>query len=166
MKQFYDEQGIRAHPKHFMVLSRAMTNYGIVHDPKDSPLVPGDYVRLSHINKSYIDITDAAGATLDEDLTKISPKFKPGYTLTEDDTVLLASKGVREVKIKTSNPEVAPVIRGIEQLALLKKDWLEKMTFRRLKGTIQEAAIRGMVSNLKGYSPLPAWIHGPAIAEH
>lgn len=167
LKDFYDEQNIRTHPRHFFLITKALTNYGIVVDPKNSPFVPGDPVRLNAItDKVYISIDEAAGEKLAEDITHIDSKYKKGYTLTDEDVDFLAKQGYASVAVIADKPHVEPIIKGLEGLALLKTDWLERMTFRNLKSTVQEAAIRGWTSNLKGYSPLPAYIYGPAIKEH
>lgn len=168
LKDFYTEQKIRAHPRHFMLVAKAMTNYGVVTNPKNSPFAPGDRIRLSYIRsgKIYVPVEEAAGETLAEDISHVDPAYKPGYELTEKDTLKLAEAGYATIAVKSDPPEVEPVVKGLEGLALMKTDWLERMTFRHLKSTIQEAAIRGWTSNLKGYSPLPAYIYGPAIKTH
>jgi len=60
----------------------------------------------------------------------------------------------------------APVLRGVDTLALdMQEDWLAKMNYKKLKQTVQEAAMEGSISDLHGSSPIPGIAFGKEFAK-
>lgn len=54
-----------------------------------------------------------------------------------------------------------PILRGISQTPLLmQEDWLARMQFENLKGTVLEGAAQGWASDVHGVHPIPGMVYG------
>ena len=71
----------------------------------------------------------------------------------------------RELMKASRKPvEHTPVLKGIMTLPLdLQEDWLAKLQFKQLKGTLVDAAAIGARSNLHGKHPIPSLAYGAEI---
>jgi len=55
---------------------------------------------------------------------------------------------------------VAPVLRGVDVLPLsVQEDWMAKMNFQRIRGTLTEAVSTAAFSNLHGTNPIPGMVY-------
>jgi len=53
-----------------------------------------------------------------------------------------------------------PYFKSIDMLPHDRADWLSRLSVNRLRGTVQEAAARGLVSDIHGVDPIPAYMYG------
>jgi DNA-directed RNA polymerase subunit beta' len=66
----------------------------------------------------------------------------------------LATKGKKPV-------QHAPILKGVDVLPLhLQEDWMAKMNFERLRGSVMEAAATNAYSDIHGLHPIPGMAYG------
>ena len=57
--------------------------------------------------------------------------------------------------------EHAPILKGVNVMPLqVQEDWLAKMNFERIRGSVMQAAATGAYSNLHGTHPIPGIAYG------
>ena len=69
---------------------------------------------------------------------------------------------INETELKGKQPILhEPVLRGIDMLPLsLQEDWMAKLQYQRLRGTLSEAASMGLASHIHGAHPIPGVAYG------
>lgn len=147
--------------KNFEVMVRAITNTGIVEDPGENAAFSiGDTVPLSFANDinanpvKEVRIEEAIGFPLAEN----TGTLKAGHVLKPEDMIKLV--GVKKVRIRREKLKVRPELFGVSQVPHTKSDWIAALGQEQLRGTIQEAAATGAMSDIHGYSPTTAFAYG------
>jgi len=85
--------------------------------------------------------------------------------LTDDDVERLKAMGKTQI-VATPNPvRFRPVLKGIELVPMIRKDWMAGLSYRRLKDVIQKGVAEGWKSDVAGWNPLPGIAFGASMAE-
>jgi hypothetical protein len=154
----YQSQGIDIHPKHFEAVVKALTNYAIIKDPRDTSFVQDEVVDIPGLEKY-----------LSERAKKVKKQKAVGkYTARSYGFLLPGQKIERhhldqlpeEVEVVDSAPEVEPYITSITKLHHHVPDVLVGLSRAELKKVLTDAVWYGKTSDLGWYHPIPKWVMG------
>jgi DNA-directed RNA polymerase subunit beta' len=154
-------------PRHFEVISSNLMKYVEVEDPGETGLLPGDKVSVRSItgllNKQSKDVPigKAAGGLL----AKGTHALTPGTVLDTGHIDALRSAGVKTVKISDSRLKVKPIVPGLQTAKLLDPNWVSKLSFSKLKDTLQNSAATGAEAELHGVDPIAPYMLGSEFGE-
>ena len=59
IQSIYQSQGVNISSKHIEIIVRQMTNKTVIKDSGDTPLLPGEIIRLSLITEIYLALQSA-----------------------------------------------------------------------------------------------------------
>lgn len=154
-------------PRHFDVIARNMMKYNEVIDPGESGFLPGDKIEVGELegyledNAKKSSLDNAVGKTLASRVLDLTP----GTLLTQNHIDDIAKHGITTVMVADSDLKVKPIVPGLQSLKLLDKNWISKLSFNRLRNTIQEAAALGHKSPVHGVEPITAFTMGTEFGE-
>jgi DNA-directed RNA polymerase subunit beta' len=163
----YKEQGVDLKRRAIETVLRSVGNTTRILDPGDSHFLPGDvapFTVVEHFNRQTLGkkaIKDAVGKVLHEEVAHL----KPGTHLTEEAVKALERLGKHEVLVGPKPIAHQPFLKGIEQIPLLRDDWMAQLGYERLKSAIVQGAARSAESDLHGYSPIPAFAYGAEFGQ-
>jgi hypothetical protein len=163
----YDGQGVKLKRRAVETVVRAVGNTTRVLDPGDSEFLHGDvapWTVVEDYNNRKLgkkSLEEAHGMTLQEDV----PGVARGTVINERVKRLLERSGLTEVETGPLPILHKPFLKGIQQIPILRDDWMSQMGYRRLKGAIVEGAARGAESDIHGYSPIPGFAYGAEFGE-
>ena len=161
-KELRDIYGGGLDPRHFEVISKNLMNFAEVIDPGETGLLPGDKVNVNKIAKflnkksGEISIDKVEG----EVLAKGVHSLTPGTLLDHNHISDLKEAGVKTVHITNSGLKVSPIVPGLQTAKLLDPNWISKLSFSRLKDTLQNSAAIGAESDLHSTDPITPYIIG------
>lgn len=168
LKKAYEDQGVKLHGKIFETVVRSLGNVTkVMNKPKDTPYLPGDvvpYTMVEHHNKNLEMVRPLAEAE-GYKLAKSEGGFKEGHELTREDLLLLKARGIKEVTIMKDPIIHAPLLKGMSNLPLLRRNWMATLGYRYLAKTLKEGAGQGWTSDLSDYHPIPAFAHGETFGK-
>ncbi len=158
----YSGQGKPVKKRLIETVVRGITNLTRVLEPGDSRFVPGDLVPWSEVERHNEKrrhrgpLDSAAGRFLAKDY---------GHLLagTEVDRGIISrlrQLGHREVESEEKPVVHEPLLKGIEQIPGSRKDWLSQMGYREIVKGLREGAAQGWKSDIRDYSPIPAYAYG------
>lgn len=154
-------------PRHFEIVAKNLLNYVKVEDPGKSGFLPGDRISVSSVAKflkgsgKAVPIDQAQGrvlATGEHELT-------PGTILDANHIQDLRKLGVKTVNVSSSGLKVTPLVPGLQTAKMLDPNWISKLSFSRLKNTLQESVARGEESDIHGIDPITPYIIGNEFGE-
>jgi DNA-directed RNA polymerase subunit beta' len=165
LHQIYSGGGKRIPRKHFETVAAAVANTTRVRvAPEDSPYIAGDIAPLDEINRfnvtgasKKVPLREGRGKALLDDIEAVGGL---GKILTDADLDRLSRLGMTTVNVNPDSVFHEPVLKGINMAPLTRKDFLSGMAFRNLKKVVTQGAAEGWTSDLRGGSPLPAFIYG------
>lgn len=166
MRKVYSKNA-QLDPRHFDVIARNLMKYNQVVDPGDSEFLPGDKIEVGiledylHKNSKLVPVAAAEGKTLATSTLDLTP----GTLLTKNHLDDLEKHGVKTVNISTSNLVTKPIVPGLQNLKLLDRNWISKLSFNRLPKTIAEAAALGQSSPVHSTEPVTSYILGTEFGE-
>lgn len=154
-------------PRHFEVISKNLMKYVQVIDPGHTGLLPGERLDVNTVQK-YLDkgakvvpLEDAENAVL----AKGEHELTPGTFLDSNHIQDLKDRGVKSVKIASNGLTVAPIVPGLDTAKMLDPNWISKLSFKRLKDTLQESAVTGAESPIHSVDPITPYILGTEFGE-
>lgn len=169
LHETYQQQGIPIQRKVFETVVRAATNNTrVVNAPKHSDFIPGDiipYTTAVHYNESRrveVPTHDSVGYHLKDQIGKL-PAL---HEITDKDIPYLHAMGYNKSIEVLKDPLVhAPMIKGITQVPMLKKDWMSQLGYQHLGKALAEGAAQGWKSNVEGQHPVPAFAFGAGMGK-
>jgi DNA-directed RNA polymerase subunit beta' len=166
MRRVYSKNA-QLDPRHFDVIARNMMKFNQVIDPGSSEFLPGDKIEVGqledyyHKHKKEVSLAEAEGKVLAASALDLTP----GTTLTKNHLDDLAAQGATKVHISTTDLVTKPIVPGLQNLKLLDKNWISKLSFNRLPKTISEAAALGYSSPVHSTEPVASYILGSEFGE-
>jgi DNA-directed RNA polymerase subunit beta' len=154
-------------PRHFELISKNLMKYVEIVDPGETAFLPGDRVNVSEVAKyldkksQEIEISKAEGGVLAKGVHTLTP----GTLLDSNHIGELKKWGVDKVHITNSRLKVAPVVPGLQTAKLLDPNWVSKLSFSRLKDTLQHSAAVGAESDIHSADPITPYILGTEFGE-
>ncbi len=166
-KELRDIYGSGLDPRHFEVISKNLMKYVEIVHPGETAFLPGDKVDVAHVAKylatkaGEVHVDNAEGSVL----AKGALHFTPGTLLDENHIQELKDKGVSTVHVAESGLKVSPFVPGLQTAKLLDPNWVSKLSFSRLKDTLQNSTAIGADSPLHGVDPITPYIMGREFGE-
>lgn len=166
MRKVYSKNA-KLDPRHFDIIARNLMKFNQVIDPGESEFLPGDKIEVGQLedylfkNKKSVPIAQATNKVLAQSTLDLTP----GTLLTQNHVDDLRNQGVNEVSISTSNLVTKPIVPGLQNLKLLDKNWISKLSFNRLPRTIIEAAALHQSSPIHSTEPVTSYILGTEFGE-
>jgi DNA-directed RNA polymerase, beta'' subunit/160 kD subunit len=154
-------------PRHFEVISKNLMKYVEVIDPGHTGFLPGDKVDVNAVAKYLkkssreVPIDQAEGHILSHGVHELTP----GTLLDANHVEDLKRVGVKTVKVSDNGLKVAPIVPGLQTAKLLDPNWISKLSFSRLKDTLQESAALGAESPEHSTDPIAPYIIGREFGE-
>ena len=168
LKKAYDGQGSGVDRKTIETLVRSTGNTTkVLNNPKGTGFLPGDvisYTVANYHNKNLntkMDIFEASGETLLEDIGG----FRAGTKLTNQQVNSLEKAGIEQVMVKKEAIVHAPFLTGIKSIPLLREDWMASLGYQRLAKAIIEGSGQAWSTDVQGYNPIPAFVHGATFGK-
>lgn len=160
--RIFQGEGMNIDPRHPELLARSHMGYVRVVDDPDGEFGAGDIVPYASVAAKYK--AHVRESTLAEAKDKILGKpagvYTAGTRLTENISEALRSQGVDKVWVHTGGFDARPVVAGLTRSPLLDTDWMTRLGHRYLLNSIVEGASAGDTSDIRGTSPIPAYIVG------
>jgi len=163
----YQSQGVDIKRRAIETVVRAVGNTTKIIDPGDSAFIYGDtapWTVVEDFNSKKLgkkSLRDAHGFSLQEDAGGVSR----GTVIDDRVQRLLEKSGLTSVETGNSPILHRPFLKGIQQIPMLRDDWMSQMGYRELKDAIVEGAARGAESDFHGYSPIPGFAYGAEFGE-
>lgn len=161
----YDGQGKPVKKRLIETVVRGITNLTRVLEPGDSQFVPGDIVPWSEVdsmnqrNRKRGRADTAVGRYLAKDYGHILS----GTEISTDIVSRLRQLGHNEVESEEKPIVHEPLLKGVQQIPGSRKDWISQMGYRQIVKGIREGASQGWKSDIRDYSPIPAYAYGASF---
>ncbi len=169
LQNTYKDQGANVSRKILETVIRSVTNQTKITNPgNSSEFLKGDIAPLSVINnfnanlETSVAVEDSVSHILNEDVTNF---LKKGHVILTSDIPIFKKLGKNIIKIKKHEIMHDPILKGIQTIPTTKNDWLAQMGYREISKSISQGASEGHKSDLHGYNPLPAYVHGINFGE-
>jgi hypothetical protein len=163
----YGSQGVDLKRRAVETVVRAVGNTTKVLDPGGSNFLHGDvapWTVVEDYNAQKLgkkSLEEAHGLTLQEDV----PGVPRGTVINDRVKKLLERAGLTKVETGPLPILHKPFLNGIQQIPMMRDDWMSQMGYRELKNAIVEGASRGAESDIHGYSPIPGFAYGAEFGE-
>ena len=154
-------------PRHFEVISKNLMKYVEVTHPGETGFLPGDKVDVANVTKylnkksEELAVDKAEGGVLAKGVLNLTP----GTLLDGNHIQELKDSGIKTVSITNSGLRVTPIVPGLQTAKLLDPNWVSKLSFSRLKDTLQQSAAIGAESSLHSTDPITPYIIGREFGE-
>jgi len=148
--------------RHFEMLAKAQLSHATVDEDSTGGLMRGEVVNYNRLkdrlqeNTQSMDLKDSKGYTLSDHYYE----YMAGTKVTPTAIKELEERGVTKVTVTKDAPEISFLMKPITHAPLLHPDWMSRLAHQYLNKTIKDAASFGEVSNIHGYHPIPAFVHG------
>jgi DNA-directed RNA polymerase subunit beta' len=162
-----DVYGEGLDPRHFELVAKNMMKYADIRNPGDTGYLPGQKVEVADLEKSLVGdrkevpLSQALGATLARGVLDLTP----GTILDQNHIDDLASKGIDKVTLSKSGVVVRPLVPGLQTVKLLDKNWVSKLSFNKLRSTLQDAAATGAEAPIHSTDPIASYVMGKEFGE-
>jgi DNA-directed RNA polymerase subunit beta' len=154
--------------KVFETVVRSLSNTTQILSPsKELGFVKGDiapYTLIAAHNENLeqlVSLEEAMGYHLAQDYGIV----KAGTEVTDKEIKILKMSGVKEVKIKKEAIKHAPLLKSVNALPLMKRDWMSALGYRNLAKALVEGAGQSWSTDLEGHHPIPAFAHGATFGK-
>lgn len=154
-------------PRHFELISRNLIKHVEVQDPGKTGLLPGEKVDLNRVIKylnkdtNLVPISHAEGGVLAKGVHEVTP----GTLLDANHVHDLKQAGVTHVHVTNSGLKVKPLVPGLQSVKLLDPNWVSKLSFSKLKDTLQNATAHAAESDLHSTDPITPYMMGHEFGE-
>lgn len=166
-KELRDIYGGGLDPRHFELISKNLMKYVEVTDPGETGFLPGDKVNVSEVSKFFgksskeTPVDRAEGGVLAKGIHELTP----GTLLDGNHIADLKAAGVKSVYVTNSGLRVSPIVPGLQTAKLLDPNWVSKLSFSRLKDTLQNSAAIAAESDVHSIDPIAPFIMGSEFGE-
>lgn len=160
-------EGLNLDPRHTELLARAHMGYVRVIDDPDGDVGAGEIVPYQGVAHKWGKSakTVALSAAKGQVLAKAAGPYTAGTRITDAIHKALGQMDLKEVQVHTGGFDARPVVSGLTRSPLLDQDWMTRLGHRYLYNSIIEGASAGHTSDLRGTSPIPAYIVGQNFGE-
>lgn len=168
LKNAYGSKGVNINRKTFETVIRSLANTTqVINNPKGTDFVPGDIIPYTTARAYNKNLTFTIESDNSEGfrLAKAYGPFKEGFKVKKKDIKLLKVLGHKEVLVTRDSIQHAPLLKSINTLPLLKKDWMSALGYRNLSKALVEGAGQAWETDLEGHHPIPAFAHGATFGQ-
>lgn len=160
----YGRSGANLDKRHFELLARADLSHVRVLESSDAhpELLRGDIIHYNQLRNllgkgAHVELLSKAEGRV---LAKEVFHYTAGTELVPSVIANLRSLGVKEVSVANSPPVIEHMMSPMTRAPLLNPDWMARMAFRYLKGSVLTGAHLGQSSDIHGVHPVPAYAAG------
>ena len=165
----YGRSGANLDKRHFELLARADLSHVRVLESSDAhpELLRGDIIHYNQLrgllgkDAHVMPLDKSLGHTLGKEVLH----YTAGTLVTPSVLANLKAQGVKEVSVAKSPPVIEHMMKPMTRAPLLNPDWMARMAFRYLKGTVLTGAHLGQRSDLHGTHPVPAYAAGAEFGQ-
>jgi len=153
LQEVYRLQGVKINDKHFEVIVRQMMRKVKILDPGDTKFLEGDLVHKQDFKQEndrlyHLNIIEDSGDSQND-------KFEVGSEvsareLREANVMLMANNKKPIVSRDAITAVSKAILQGITRASLQTKSFMSAASFQETTKVLNNAAIRGMVDNLRG----------------
>jgi DNA-directed RNA polymerase subunit beta' len=154
-------------PRHFEIIAKNLMKYVEVINPGHTGFLPGDKVDVNavakYLKKGSKDtpVEEAQGRMLATGVHELTA----GTILDSNHVEDLIAAGVKTIKTSDSGLRVTPIVPGLQTAKLLDPNWISKLSFSRLKDTLQAGAAVGSEAPMHSTDPITPYIIGNEFGE-
>jgi DNA-directed RNA polymerase beta subunit/DNA-directed RNA polymerase beta' subunit len=168
LKKAYASQGEHIHRKVFETIVRSTANQTqVLNKPLTSTVVPGDIIPYSqavHYNENLVvelSVDECIGLVLEKNYGP----FKKGHRVEEKDLKILRALSSGNIVVRKDPIVHQPILKSVDQIPLLKKDWMAALGFQNLAKALTLGAGHAWSTDLENYHPVPAFAHGVTFGQ-
>jgi DNA-directed RNA polymerase subunit beta' len=161
LNTLYDDEGIKADPKHFEFLAKTQFNY-VKADTRLGEYLPGEVMPYNEAKKlvkgaSRIEsMSKSHGKVLMEPVLQHMPGTKINKSMQED----FRYAGINKVKVSDDAVKFSPVAASAIRTPLFNPNWMQRLGYRYQKATLIDAATSGDTADIKSFNPVPGIVTG------
>lgn len=154
-------------PRHFEIISRNLMKHVEIVDPGETGFLPGQKIDVAQVAKYFqnnsgeVSIDKAEGKVLAAPIHELTA----GTFLDSNHIQDLRQRGVKTIKVSNSGLKVIPIVPGLQTAKMLDPNWISKLSFSKLKDTLQESAATGATSSMHSTDPITPYIIGNEFGE-
>lgn len=160
----YKRAGVDIDKRHIEILVKQDLNHvKVTEGDERGQFIRGDVVPYNAMRQHLEEGAQEVPLTeqvLGERLGREYGHLTTGTPITRQVYNTLKTLGAKTVTVTRKNASYEPLMRPLEQVPLLSKDWVSRMAHRRIKDTLLQGAAEGWESNTRGESPYASMIYG------
>lgn len=153
LQEIYADSGMNAHKKNLEILARgALASVNIDDEMDDMDYLPDDAANYSEVARKWKpkNVTELNVAHNPAGwLTKDTLHHTAGTRVTRSLLKELSKEGIETVPITNDKPPFSPRMDRLRVASHANRDWLASMSTSYLKDQLNDAAVRGMETNVK-----------------
>jgi DNA-directed RNA polymerase subunit beta' len=161
LNTLYDDEGIKADPKHFEFLAKTQFNY-VKADSRLGEFLPGEIIpyndakKLLKSNSVVEKVTKSHGKVLMEPVLQHMPGTRIDLSMQKD----FSSAGISKIKVSDDDIKFSPVAASAIRTPLFNPNWMQRLGYRYQKNTITDAVTYGETADLNSFNPVPGIVTG------
>jgi hypothetical protein len=161
LNTLYDDEGIKADPKHFEFLAKTQFDY-VKADTRLGEYLPGEVIPYNEAKKllrgqsTPESVSGSHGKTLMEPTLHHMPGTKINRAMQED----FRSAGIAKVKVSDQPVQFSPVASSAIRTPLYNPNWMQRLGYRYQKSTLIDAATSGESADVHSFNPIPGIVTG------
>ena len=161
MHHAFKDAGVDIDKRHIELLARAQLNHVEIVDDPDEEFLPSDIVPFPRVrerlerDKERVPVAKAEGRVLAHDYLH----YTAGTTVTPSLVKDLQTQ-FKEVEVSKSPLKFNFSMHPIDQVPLLRGDWMARLSHQHIKGSIIEGASEAQESDIHGLHPVPGYVYG------
>tara|TARA_B100000131_G_scaffold34825_1_gene31984 strand:- start:699 stop:2480 length:1782 start_codon:yes stop_codon:yes gene_type:complete len=161
LNTLYDDEGIRADPKHFEYLAKTQFNY-VKADTRLGEYLPGEVIPYNEAKKLLKDKSQTIQLSKSKGMTLMEPALHhmPGTKITGSMIRDLREAGMSKVLASDNSTKFTPIAASAIRTPLFNPNWLQRLGYRYQKATILSAAASGEKADIHGFNPIPGIVTG------
>ena len=168
LKDAYRNQGVNVNRKTFETVIRSLANTTqVLNNPANTDYIPGDIVPYTAVRaynknlKFYIETENSSGFKL----AKSYGPLREGMMISPKEIKLLKALGHEELYVTREAITHTPILKSVNALPLLRKDWMSALGYRNLSKALVEGAGQAWSTDLESHHPVPAFAHGSTFGK-
>ena len=161
LNTLYNDEGIKADPKHFEFLAKTQFNY-VKADTRLGEYLPGEVIPYNEAKKLLKDRgnSESIGKSHGKVLMEPTLQHMPGTRINRAMQQDFRSAGIDKVKIADEPIKFSPVSASAIRTPLFNPNWMQRLGYRYQKSTLIDAATSGEVADVHSYNPIPGIVTG------
>ena len=161
LNTLYNDEGIKADPKHFEFLAKTQFNY-VKADTRLGEYLPGEVIPYNEAKKLLKDrgSSESIGKSHGKVLMEPTLQHMPGTRINKAMQQDFRSAGIDKVKVADEPIKFSPVAASAIRTPLFNPNWMQRLGYRYQKATLIDAATSGEIADVHSYNPIPGIVTG------
>jgi DNA-directed RNA polymerase subunit beta' len=161
LNTLYEDEGIRADPKHFEYLAKTQFDY-VKADTRMGEYLPGEVIPYNEAKKLLKDKSDNTQLSKSKGMVLMEPTLHhmPGTKITGSMVQDFREAGISKVLASNNDTKFTPIAASAIRTPLYNPNWLQRLGYRYQKATLLSAAATGEKADIHSYNPVPGIVTG------